>query len=79
MPLHRTMVLGDNHAVNAFTYLTEAERLAATGFTTDDFEGARTFLKSLAVNVTERQEEGGKFLHFSDPDGTALYFIKPKW
>jgi len=29
--------------------------------------------------VTERSEEGGQFLHFTDPDGTALYFIKPKW
>jgi len=28
--------------------------------------------------VTERSEEGGQFLHFADPDGTALYFIKSK-
>ena len=26
----------------------------------------------------ERSEEGGEFLHFIDPDGTSLYFIKPK-
>jgi hypothetical protein len=31
------------------------------------------------INVTERKEEGGQFLHFNDPDGTALYFIKSKW
>jgi len=29
--------------------------------------------------VTERSEEGGQFLHFADPDGTPLYFIKSKW
>ena len=49
------------------------------GFTTDDFEGARSLLKNLSILTTDRQEEGGQFLHFDDPDGTALYFIKPKW
>jgi catechol 2,3-dioxygenase-like lactoylglutathione lyase family enzyme len=49
------------------------------GFTTNSFEEAKSLLQKLAVVVTERQEEGGQFLHFSDPDGTALYFINPKW
>lgn len=49
------------------------------GFTTDDFKGAKSALNSLSIKVTERQEEGGQFLHFNDPDGTSLYFIKPKW
>lgn len=49
------------------------------GFTTDDFEGAKSGLKDLSIKVNERQEEGGQFLHFSDPDGSSLYFIKPKW
>jgi len=48
------------------------------GFTTDDFEGVKSVLKSISVKVTERQEEGGQFLHFNDPDGTSIYFIKPK-
>ena len=49
------------------------------GFTTDDFEKEKTLLKNLSLEVEERQEEGGQFLHFADPDGTQLYFIKPKW
>jgi catechol 2,3-dioxygenase-like lactoylglutathione lyase family enzyme len=49
------------------------------GFTTDDFENVKSALQKLSINVTERQEEGGQFLHFNDPDGTSLYFIKPKW
>lgn len=49
------------------------------GFTTDDFEEAKTLLSQLPVNVQSREEEGGQFLHFNDPDGTLLYFIKPKW
>ncbi len=49
------------------------------GFTTDDFDGTKAELQELCISITERQEEGGKFIHFNDPDGTALYFIQPKW
>ena len=49
------------------------------GFTTDNIENEKTALNKLSIEVQERQEEGGQFLHFSDPDGTQLYFIKPKW
>jgi catechol 2,3-dioxygenase-like lactoylglutathione lyase family enzyme len=49
------------------------------GFTINNFEEAKTLLQKLSVAITERKEEGGEFLHFSDPDGTALYFINPKW
>lgn|SRR5580765_4965630 len=49
------------------------------GFTTDNIEETKSSLEKLSINITERSEEGGQFLHFNDPDGTALYFIKPKW
>jgi len=49
------------------------------GFTTDNFEETKDQLSSLAIPTQSREEEGGKFIHFADPDGTALYFIKPKW
>jgi len=48
------------------------------GFTTDNFEETKNQLSSLAIQTQLREEEGGKFIHFSDPDGTMLYFIKPK-
>jgi catechol 2,3-dioxygenase-like lactoylglutathione lyase family enzyme len=48
------------------------------GFTTDDFKSAKSLLHELSIKFTERTEEGGLFLHFTDPDGTALYFIKQK-
>jgi len=47
------------------------------GFTSDDIEETRSSLEKLSI--AERNEEGGQFLHFTDSDGTALYFIKPKW
>lgn len=49
------------------------------GFSTDNFEEAKSLLQKLSIRTTDRQEEGGQFIHFNDPDGTALYFIKPKW
>jgi predicted enzyme related to lactoylglutathione lyase len=49
------------------------------GFTTNNLEETKDSLQQLSIPVTERKEEGGQFLHFNDPDGTALYFIKPKW
>ena len=49
------------------------------GLTVDNFEEAQSFLNSLSLNSQSRKEEGGQFLHFSDPDGTMLYFIKPNW
>ena len=49
------------------------------GFTTNEFEGTKAELQQLSIDVTEATEEGGQFLLFTDPDGTALYFIKPRW
>ncbi len=49
------------------------------GFTTDNFEDAITMLSKHSIKAEPRSEEGGQFLHFTDPDGTQLYFIKPKW
>jgi catechol 2,3-dioxygenase-like lactoylglutathione lyase family enzyme len=49
------------------------------GFTVDDFEESKSLLQKLSIHTIDRQEKGGQFLHFTDPDGTALYFIKPKW
>jgi predicted enzyme related to lactoylglutathione lyase len=48
------------------------------GFTAENFEEAKQVLSGLSVDLQLREEEGGQFLHFSDPDGTALYFINPK-
>jgi predicted enzyme related to lactoylglutathione lyase len=59
--------------------LTNNSGNVSIGFTTDNIEETKTSLEQLSIHATERKEEGGQFLHFTDPDGTALYFIKPKW
>jgi catechol 2,3-dioxygenase-like lactoylglutathione lyase family enzyme len=59
--------------------LTNNSGNVSIGFTTDNFEETNTELRKLSIKVEERDEEGGRFLHFNDPDGTALYFIETKW
>lgn len=49
------------------------------GFTTDNFDETKSFLINFVSKFQEREEAGGRFLHFNDPDGTALYFISSKW
>lgn len=49
------------------------------GFIADDFEEAKSLLEKLSIKTAEMQEEGGKFILFTDPDGTSLYFTKPNW
>jgi len=51
----------------------------STGFTTEDFSSVAKELEQLGIIFAERTEEGGDFIHFHDPDGTPLYFIRPKW
>ncbi|MGH2563783.1 MAG: VOC family protein [Ginsengibacter sp.] len=59
--------------------LTAGSGNTSLGFTSDNFEEEKSLLEKLSIKVQPREEEGGQFLHFTDPDGTALYFIKPKW
>jgi len=58
--------------------LTGTSGNVSLGFTTDNWQDAKSLLEKLSIETIERKEEGGEFLHFSDPDGTALYFIKPQ-
>lgn len=49
------------------------------GLTVDNFDTAAEDLILLGINITERNDEGGNFIHFTDLDGNPLYVIKPKW
>ena len=71
------IVIGLHPTSNA--NLTGSSGNVSIGFTTDNFEETKSSLEQLSIQATERKEEGGQFLHFNDPDGTSLYFIKPKW
>ena len=49
------------------------------GFSIDRIEDAKAQLDQLKIAYRERTEEGGQFLHFEDPDGTACYYIHSQW
>jgi catechol 2,3-dioxygenase-like lactoylglutathione lyase family enzyme len=63
----------------AETNLTRDSGNVSIGFTSDNFEETAMELQQLSIETVPREEEGGRFLHFHDPDGTALYFIESKW
>lgn len=62
------------HVIN-----TQNRQGISIGFQTADFDGAKKELTRLRIAHSARTEEGGDFIHFKDPDGTPLYFIKSKW
>src|SRR5580765_8566674 len=50
------------------------------GFMIDDCDIAKAMLEKQNVHVTSEDDgKSGLYLHFKDPDGTILYFVKPKW
>lgn len=48
------------------------------GLKVADIAAAEKQLAALGIEFENRQEAGGAFLHFRDPDGVALYFIQPR-
>jgi catechol 2,3-dioxygenase-like lactoylglutathione lyase family enzyme len=51
------------------------------GFFVPSFEKAEALLKKNKIKITLLANDGksGKYVHFKDPDGTALYFVEPAW
>ncbi|MEO8087230.1 MAG: VOC family protein [Bacteroidota bacterium] len=51
------------------------------GFMVDNYNEAKSLLTKNNIKITQEAEDGksGSYLHFNDPDGTALYFVKPSW
>lgn len=50
------------------------------GFFIENFNEAKSLLEK--NNISFKAEDDGKsgnYLHFTDPDGTMLYFVQPKW
>jgi catechol 2,3-dioxygenase-like lactoylglutathione lyase family enzyme len=50
------------------------------GFMIDNIDEVKSLLEK--NNITFKSEDDGKsgiYAHFKDPDGTILYFVKPKW
>ncbi len=51
----------------------------SVGLRTNDIEAWKQGLSLRSISVSLREEEGGSFIHFHDPDGTQIYVIKSAW
>lgn len=71
------MVLGLHPT--AKIHLSEGSGNLSIGLMVQEMTEAKQLLKQKSIPFNERSEEGGHFLHFTDPDGNALYYINPKW
>ncbi len=50
------------------------------GFMVEKIEDAMGLLDDNNIEHTRKDDgKSGIYLHFNDPDGTALYFVEPKW
>jgi catechol 2,3-dioxygenase-like lactoylglutathione lyase family enzyme len=49
------------------------------GFMVDSLVEAKKMLEQNLIPIREDEGKSGKYLHFHDPDGTALYFVEPEW
>jgi predicted enzyme related to lactoylglutathione lyase len=50
------------------------------GFMIDSIEEATALLDKNNIQHTAQDDgKSGTYLHFKDPFGTVLYFVKPKW
>ena len=80
---------GDHYAMVETTGLTIGihpadKELAASdkisiGFMVDDIKDAKEVLDKHTIKYEEENGKSGKYLNFSDLDGTALYFTQPSW
>lgn len=50
------------------------------GFKVDKAETAKQLLNEKQIPYKEENDgKSGIYLHFADPDNTALYFVEPRW
>ena len=49
------------------------------GFMPDKWEAGKELLDKNNISYKTDDGKSGTYLHFKNPDGTILYFVKPKW
>jgi catechol 2,3-dioxygenase-like lactoylglutathione lyase family enzyme len=51
----------------------------SVGMMVEKIESARALLEHHKIKYDYAEGKSGKHLNFKDPDGTALYFVEPRW
>lgn len=49
------------------------------GFMVEDINEAKQLLDEQNIKYVFDDGKSGAYLHFTDPDGTVLYYTQPKW
>jgi len=49
------------------------------GFMIENFDDVKKLLEKNGIQFRTDDGKSGTYAHFKDPDGTLLYFVKPKW
>jgi len=57
----------------------EGSGSVSIGFMVDNFEDVKKLLEKSGIQYKTDDGKSGTYAHFKDPDGTILYFVKPKW
>lgn len=56
-----------------------ASSQVSIGLMVDDITDAKKLLDANGVQYRFDDGKSGAYLHFTDPDGTVLYYTQPKW
>ena len=51
----------------------------SVGFMIDSLDEGEELLTRNGIKYQKDTGKSGAYLHFNDPDGTALYFVQPAW
>jgi len=57
----------------------EGSGSVSIGFMIEDFDDVKKLLEKNGIKFKTADGKSGTYAHFADPDGTVLYFVKPKW
>ncbi|MDQ6761618.1 MAG: VOC family protein [Bacteroidota bacterium] len=65
------------HPANENSNLTSGS--LSIGFMAGKIQEAAALIDDDGIAYKKEDGKSGIYLHFKDPDGTALYFVEPKW
>ncbi len=57
----------------------EGSGSVSIGFMVDNLDKMKKLLEKNGIKFKTDDGKSGTYAHFRDPDGTVLYFVKPKW
>jgi predicted enzyme related to lactoylglutathione lyase len=49
------------------------------GLMAEDINEIKSLLNGNKIKYKDEDGDSGHYFHFKDPDGTVIYFVKPKW